>query len=250
MRIAHLYPLQLNLYGDRGNMACLVNRCRWRNIDVSVTELGPGDVFNPSAYDLVFLGGGSDSNQESIAYDLREVKGDGLRRAVDDGVVVLAVCGGYQLLGEYYRPAEGPDLVGLGLLDLRTMHPGPKAKRCIGNVVVSWDNKTIVGFENHGGRTLLGDGCNPLAKVVAGYGNNGVDRAEGARYKNVFGTYIHGSLLPKNPVFTDYLLRLALERTGEESLLTPLDDALEDQAHATAVRLATSEKRRARLPFR
>ena len=243
LHIAHLYPDHMNLYGDRGNVRCLVNRCRWRGIDAQVTPLGPGDPFAPAAYDLVFIGGGPDREQARVAADLTGAKGDGLRRAVEDGVVVLAVCGGYQLLGRYYRPAVGDDLPGLGIFDLHTQHPGPKARRCIGNLVARIDDaETLVGFENHGGRTYLGPGCQRLARVVHGYGNNGTDGDEGAVYRNAFGTYLHGSLLPKNPIFTDRLLRLALTRHGQEARLTPLDDALEAHAHAAAIVLATQSK--------
>lgn len=243
LRIAHLYPSHLNLYGDRGNITCLVARCRWRGIDVIVSELGLGDQLDPNAYDLVFVGGGPDREQERIARDLREVKGDDLRQAVDADAVVLAVCGGYQLLGHFYRPASGPELPGLGLLDLHTVHPGPLAERCIGNIAVSWEGRTLVGFENHGGRTYLGTGCQPLAKVIAGSGNNGGDGTEGAQYKGVFGTYLHGSFLPKNPVFTDHLLQMALARRELEVTLPPLEDALEQQAHDAAVRLAKGSRR-------
>ncbi len=243
IRIAHLYPRHLNLYGDRGNIMCLEARCRWRGLDVSVTEMLPGEPIDPSAFDLIFLGGGPDREQERIADDLREVKGEGLRRAAESGVVVLAVCGGYQLLGHYYRPAEGPDLAGLGLLDLHTIHPGPKARRCIGNIAVSWGEATLVGFENHGGRTYLGSECPPLGKVTAGFGNNGQDGTEGAQQGTVFGTYLHGSLLPKNPQFTDHLLGLALEHRGEDATLPPLDDRAERQAHDAAVQLSRREKR-------
>ena len=153
-------------------------------------------------------------------------------------MVVLAVCGGYQLLGRYYRPAEGEDLPGLGIFDAWTVHPGPTAKRFIGNVVVRWQGATLVGFENHGGRTFLGPAARPLARVIAGYGNNGRDGTEGAVQANAFGTYLHGSLLPKNPRFADHLIALALARKYGDGELPPLDDALEEQAHAEAVRLA------------
>jgi len=241
LRIGHLYPHHMNLYGDRGNILCLENRCRWRGIPVAITAVELGDAIDPSGFDLVFVGGGPDREQQRVADDLLHRKADGLRRAVEQGTVVLAVCGGYQLLGRYYHPAEGPDLPGLGLLDVYTEHPGPKVARCIGNLTATWGDATLVGFENHGGRTFLGPGCQPLATVVKGYGNNGQDGGEGAVAGSVYGTYLHGSLLPKNPAFADHLLAEALRHAGEDPAahLTPLDDALEHRAHATAVRLAS-----------
>ena len=158
-------------------------------------------------------------------------------------MVFLAVCGGYQLFGHYYRPGEGDDLSGLGIFDLRTVHPGPAARRCIGNLVTQREEVTLVGFENHGGRTYLGPTCRPLATVAHGFGNNGEDGTEGAAYNNSFGTYLHGSFLPKNPGFADHLLRLALARHGQEDLLTPLDDRVEQRAHTAAVQLARHTNR-------
>jgi hypothetical protein len=237
LRIAHLYPRLMNIYGDRGNVLCLVRRCRERGIEVQVTELGPGERLDPAAHDLVFIGGAQDREQRRVADDLRDVKGAALREAVEAGAVVLAVCGGYQLFGNYYREASGAELPGLGLFDLWTEHPGPGAPRLIGNVVAEWDETTLVGFENHGGRTYLGPGARPLARVRSGFGNNGRDGTEGARYKNAFGTYLHGSLLPKNPRFADHLIALALARASGPVALAPLDDAVEERAHAAALRL-------------
>jgi CobQ-like glutamine amidotransferase family enzyme len=237
LRIAHLYPRLMNIYGDRGNILCLARRCRERAIDVEVTELGPGDRFDPAAHDLVFIGGAQDREQRRVADDLRDVKGGPLREAVEAGVTVLAVCGGYQLLGRFYREASGAELAGLGIFDLHTEHPGPGAPRLIGNVVARWEGGTLAGFENHGGRTYLGAGAQPLARVESGAGNNGRDGTEGARYRNVFGSYLHGSLLPKNPRFADRLIELALARAHGDVALAPLDDAVEDAAHAAARRL-------------
>jgi CobQ-like glutamine amidotransferase family enzyme len=166
------------------------------------------------------------------------MKGPALREAAEAGVVVLAVCGGYQLAGHFYRGADGEELRGAGVLDLQTVHPGPRAKRLIGNLVARWAGGELAGFENHGGRTYLGPGCEPLAEVVKGFGNDGESGFEGARYKNVFGTYLHGPLLPKNPEFADHLISLALARRYGEGALAPLDDALETRAHAAAVRAA------------
>ena len=155
-------------------------------------------------------------------------------------MVLLAVCGGYQLLGSYYRPAAGEELAGVGIFDAWTVHPGPTARRFIGNVVVRWQGGTLVGFENHGGRTYLGLSARPLATVIAGFGNNGHDGSEGvARGENAFGTYLHGSLLPKNPRFADHLIAQALVHRYGQAELAPLDDVLEERAHAEAVRLAT-----------
>ena len=240
VRIAHLYPRHMNLYGDRGNVLCLQNRCRWRGIDVTVTDVEVGDPLDPDAFDLIFVGGGPDREQQRVAGDLLGRKAAPLRTAVERGVVLLAVCGGYQLLGRYYRPGEGADLPGLGLLDLTTEHPGHQTARCIGNLTATWGDTTLVGFENHGGRTHLGPGCRPLAHVTKGFGNNGQDGTEGAMQGSVYGTYLHGSFLPKNPVFTDHLLAQALQHAGAaHGPLAPLDDTLELRANATAVRLAS-----------
>lgn len=234
LRLGHLYPRLMNLYGDRGNLLCLRQRARWRGIDVALTELSLGAPLDPQGFDLIFIGGGQDKEQRLVAADLTEVKGPALRQAVEAGVVVLAVCGGYQLLGHYYRPAQGEDLVGLGILDLTTEHPGGATDRCIGNIALEWEGQVLVGFENHGGRTHLGPQARPLGKVIYGYGNNGQDGAEGAIYRNCYGTYLHGSFLPKNPEFADHLLRLALARRHGLVELPPLDDRLERAARQTA----------------
>jgi CobQ-like glutamine amidotransferase family enzyme len=236
LRICHLYPDLLNLYGDRGNLMVLRRRAEARGISVSITPVRLGDPLDAAAHDLFFVGGGEDRQQVLAAADLQR-RADGLRRAVESGAVVLAVCGGYQLLGHYYRPAEGPDLPGIGLLDLTTEHPGKAARRLIGNVVVECAIPgigTLVGFENHGGRTRLDSGTRPLGRVVVGFGNNGEDRFEGAVQGTVFGTYLHGPLLPKNPRFADHILRLALRSRHGEVDLTPLDDRPEEAAHAAA----------------
>ena len=243
LRIAHLYPRVMNVYGDRGNILSLVRRCRARGIDASVTPLGGGAALVPDAHDLIFIGGAQDREQRRIADDLQSTKGAALREAVEAGAVVLAVCGGYQLFGRFYRESSGAELAGLGVFDLWTEHPGPGVPRLIGNVVAEYDGDTLVGFENHGGRTYLGDGMEPLARVRSGFGNNGKDGTEGARYKNAFGTYIHGSLLPKNPRFADRLIALALcRRYGEDIRLAPLDDRLEDAAHRAALKLVGSRR--------
>lgn len=240
--VAHLYPRLMNLYGDRGNMICLRHRCRERGIELEVDELDLGDRLDPKRYDLIFMGGGQDREQRRVAPDLLNVKGEATREAVEEGVTALAVCGGYQLFARYYHPASGDDLPGLGIFDAWTEHPGEDVPRCIGNVVAEWRGGTLVGFENHGGRTYLGAGAEPLARVRVGFGNNGEDGTEGAVYKNAHGTYLHGSLLPKNPRFADHLLLLALRRRHGEVELAPLDDCLEEAAHAAAVRVASARR--------
>lgn len=246
LRLAHLYPRLMNLYGDRGNILCLRRRCEAREIELAVEELGLDDPLDPAAYDLIFIGGGQDREQRRIAEDLAAAKGEALRRAAEDGVAMLAVCGGYQLFGSYYRTAAGDDLPGAAVLDAWTIHPGEGARRCIGDVAARWEGGTLVGFENHGGRTYLGPGARPLARVERGFGNNGGDGTEGAVYRNVYGTYLHGALLPKNPGFTDHILRLALARRHGQVELAPLDDGVEEAAHATALRIARRRARRAR----
>jgi len=238
LRIAHLYPRVMNVYGDRGNILALTRRCRARGIDVEIAELSAGDALDPAACDLVFIGGAQDREQRRVAEDLRTVKGGALRDAVEADVVALAVCGGYQLFGRFYRESTGAELEGLAVFDLHTEHPGPGAPRLIGNAVATMEDGTeLVGFENHGGRTYLGPAAHPLATVRSGFGNNGKDGSEGARYRNAFGTYLHGSLLPKNPRFADMLIALALRRTNGDVQLQPINDAIEDAAHDAALAL-------------
>jgi CobQ-like glutamine amidotransferase family enzyme len=232
LRICHLYPDLLNLYGDRGNIIVLVERARRRGLEVAVHEAGLGDRIDPGGADLFFIGGGEDRQQRIASADLVRAKRGPLEEAVADGAVVLAVCGGYQLAGKFYRPAEGDDLPGLGLLDLWTEHPGPGTRRLIGNLVVQPEggDPPLVGFENHGGRTRLGPGARPLGRVVSGFGNNGEDGWEGAVSRRVYGTYLHGPLLPKNPAFADRLIREALDRRHPGFELAPLPDVLEARA--------------------
>jgi CobQ-like glutamine amidotransferase family enzyme len=239
LRLAHLYPRLMNIYGDRGNIMCLRRRCEQREIGLEVEELELGDRLGAQEVDLLFIGGAQDREQRRVAEDLAASKGEPLREAVEAGAVLLAVCGGYQLMGRFYRTGEGEELPGVGVFDLWTEHPGPRARRFIGNVVVEWRGGTLVGFENHGGRTHLGDGVEPLGRVVAGFGNNGEDGGEGATHRNAYGTYLHGSLLPKNPLFADHLIETALRRRYPEAALARLDDGVEEAAHAEAVRLAS-----------
>src|SRR5436305_2445493 len=211
LTLGHLYPDQLNLYGDRGNILTLQRRCKLRGIALRVVGLGIGDALAPDEYDMLFIGGGQDKEQAPVAQDLYETKGIGLWATIEDNMPVLAVCGGFQLLAHYYRPADGKDMRGLGVFDAWTIHKGPQAPRCIGDIALNWNGQTLIGFENHGGRTYLGT-AKPLGKVLKGYGNNAEDRTEGAVYRNTYGTYLHGSLLPKNPHFADHLIELALQR--------------------------------------
>lgn len=241
LRVAHLYPRLMNIYGDRGNIMCLRRRCAARGIEFELTDLGIGDAFDPGAYDLIFAGGAQDREQRTVVDDLLATKADAVREAVEGDVALLAVCGAYQLFGRCYRDASGAELPGLGVFDLRTEHPGEGAKRCIGNIVIEWQSpagrQTIVGFENHGGRTRLAAGARALGRVRSGQGNNGDDGGEGAVYRNAIGTYIHGSLLPKNPALADHLLALALRRRYGDVPLAPIDDRAELRAHAAALEL-------------
>jgi CobQ-like glutamine amidotransferase family enzyme len=242
LRVAHLYPRLMNIYGDRGNIMCLRHRCEARGIGFDLTELSTGDAFDPNTYDLVFAGGAQDREQRGVADDLLRTKAGALREAVEAGVSLLAVCGAYQLFGRLYRDSSGAQLPGVGVFDLETHHPGPGARRCIGNIVAEWraadgTTQTIVGFENHGGRTRLGSNARALAQVRHGFGNNGEDRTEGAVYRNAIGTYIHGSLLPKNPALADAIIATALQRRHEGITLAPIDDRAEARAHAAALHL-------------
>ena len=234
--IAHLYPKLLNLYGDLGNIITLKKRCQWRGIEVEFEEINMGDKI--SDHDLYFIGGGQDKQQEEVAQELYSHKSE-LTAQRDDGAVFLGICGGYQLFGHYYQPHDKDKLLGISLMDAYTV---AGKDRFIGNVTVATDflePETLVGFENHSGLTYLEGDSKPLGKIIVGNGNNGQDGFEGGRYKNVFGTYLHGSLLPKNPHFADYLISLALEkRYGERVELSPLDDTLEYLAHKSVIEKA------------
>jgi lipid II isoglutaminyl synthase (glutamine-hydrolysing) len=236
LRVLSLYPEQMNIYADRGNIVFLQRRCEWRGIGFSHAGAGPGDPVDPAAHDLFYIGGGQDRDQRMVAADMVASKREALAAAVDDGAALLAVCGGYQLLGHSYQ-LEEEKLPGLGLADLETVREaGP---RLIGNVAIEADlgpgPRLLVGFENHGGRTYLGAGAEPLGRVVEGWGNNGRDGSEGVRRDNLIGTYLHGPLLPKNAWLADRLIALALERRyGTRPELEPLDDAFEDAAHESA----------------
>ena len=234
LRICSLYPELMNIYADRGNIAVLRARCEWRGLGFELSGVTVGDALDPDAADLFYMGGGQDRDQALVARDMVETKRDALHAAAARNAVVLAVCGGYQLLGHGYELGD-EELPGVGLVDLRTVRePG---ERLIGNCAIEADlgtgPKVIAGFENHGGRTYLGEGEKPLGRVIKGFGNNGRDGFEGVHRGNVIGTYLHGPLLPKNIWLADRLIELAL---GVE--LEPLDDRMEDAAHASALRAA------------
>lgn len=257
LRLAHLYPDQMNIYGDRGNIIALAQRCGWRGIALDVVPIGVGAEVDWHEFDLAFFGGGQDSGQALIAEDFVVRQGAALRAALEDGLVLLAICGGYQLLGHYFLTHTGERLPGIGALDIHTVGGGT---RLIGNIVVEADLGEItdhrppatsshhadvggrrrsvvrlVGFENHSGRTYLGAGARPLGKVLAGHGNNGEDGTEGAVYRNAYACYMHGSLLPKNPQLADHLLGQALARRYPGATVEPLDDTLEVRAQRTMV---------------
>jgi hypothetical protein len=246
VRICHLYPSLLSVAGDRGNLFALIQRCTWRGIRYSVTEADVDVVPDFSRCDLILLHGGQDREMTAAAEDL-EAKAGPLRDAIESDAVVLAVCAGYQLLGRSYVPAEGPPIPGLGVLDVVTQ-AGPE--RFIGHVAMECDlgpggMGQLTGFENHSGRTYLGSGVEPLGRVLAGAGNNGQDGTEGARYREVYATYLHGPVLPKNPWLADHLLSRALaHRYPDSGPLAPLTDQAETQAHAAALRLARPPARR------
>jgi lipid II isoglutaminyl synthase (glutamine-hydrolysing) len=245
LRLAHLYPDVMNIYGDRGNVIALRYRCEARGIVLGVVDVNIGDPFEPYEFDLVLIGGGQDREQRRIADDL-VARGPALKAAIDDGMAALAVCGGFQLFGQRYIDHDGGIIPGIGIFDIETRHPGPLADRCIGDIVIATEFGDLVGFENHGGRTYLGPEQPPLGTVRRGFGNNAEDGGEGARYRNAYGTYLHGSLLPKNPALADALILAALRRKyGAQTELPPLDDATETRAHTTAVAVAD---RRARRP--
>lgn len=235
INICHLYPDLLNLYGDRGNVLAFAARCRWRGLPCKIHNIQLGENIDFKEMDFLFLGGGSDREQNLMAADLKGKTGD-LKDAIEEGLVVLAICGGYQLLGHYYRTGDGRVIPGLGILDFYTE---AGENRLIGNVAIEVklgrQSFKITGFENHAGRTYLKK-ITPLGRVLAGYGNNGKDGNEGANYKNVFCSYLHGPLLPKNPAMTDYLIRAALKRRHLPDILGTIDDTLETAANRAMLR--------------
>ena len=239
LRIAFLYGAEMNIYGDRGNIIALSQRARWRGIAVAVDQIGIGESLPAGQHDLYFFGGGQDKEQVAVAADLARKdngdKGAVLRDAIEGGAVALTICGGYQLFGHYYRPHNGPELPGIGLIDV-TSEAGPD--RFIGNSVIGTPDGDLVGFENHSALTFVGPGAESFGTVIVGAGNNGRDGSGGARYKHAYGCYLHGSLLPKNPWFADLLLTQALARRHGPVELSALPDDLERAAHASATRRA------------
>lgn len=227
--IVHLYPKEMNIYGDNGNVLALKKRLEWRGIKTEVVPVGIGQDL-PARADIIFGGGGQDAGQANIQVDL-QTKADRLRQMARDGVVMLMICGMYQLFGREFLTVDGLRIEGIGVLPITTI--GGK-QRFIGNTLYSFDGQEIVGYENHSGLTTLDESAQPLARVLRGAGNNGLDKTEGCRLENVFGTYSHGPILPKNPRLTDKLLNLALQRQQANHHLSSLDDSLENAAFASA----------------
>jgi CobQ-like glutamine amidotransferase family enzyme len=243
IRIGHLYPDYLNIYADRGNIAVLARRAVWRGHEVEVTTVTVGDGLDPRAHDLLYVGGGQDREQALVAQDLAW-KRESVHEAAAAGVALLAVCGGYQLLGRSYRDPRGAELQGIGLFPLET---SAGERRMIGDVLLECElepgvRRTLAGFENHAGRTLLDRGAHPLGRVAAGFGNDGESGYEGCRMGRAVGTYLHGPLLPRNPWFADWVLSQALAHAtgGDPPVLEPLPDELEAEAHAVSARRAES----------
>jgi lipid II isoglutaminyl synthase (glutamine-hydrolysing) len=240
--VGHLYPDYLNIYADRGNIAVLARRAAWRGHELDVREVSVGDRLEPGEHDLLYVGGGQDREQALVAEDL-VAKADAVRAAVDGGTAVLAVCGGYQLLGRSYRDFHGEDLPGIGVFPLDTVAGDT---RMIGDVLLECELQpgavhTLAGFENHAGRTKLDAGAEPLGRVVAGFGNDGESGYEGCRVGRAVGTYLHGPLLPRNPWFADWVLSQALaHKLGEPPAFEPLPDELEHEAHAVSAARARS----------
>jgi CobQ-like glutamine amidotransferase family enzyme len=230
--VGHLYPDYLNIYADRGNIAVLAERARARGHELEVRAIGMDDSVPAGEVDLFYIGGGQDREQELVAHDLA-AKAEPLRAEVEDGAAFLAVCGGYQLLGRFYVDVAGTELPGIGLLPLHTVAGD---RRMIGDVLLDceWAGETLAGFENHAGRTILDEGAQPLGRVVSGFGNDGRSGFEGCRYRRVYGTYLHGPLLPRNPWFADRVLADAHAHAGVEAELAPLDDTHEREAHDVA----------------
>lgn len=244
--VGHLYPDYLNIYADRGNIAVLAQRAAWRGHELDVRTISLGQPVEPGLHDLLYIGGGQDREQALVAEDLA-AKSEGLRATVAAGAALLAVCGGYQLLGRSYRDFHGDDLPGIGLFPHETV---AGETRMIGDVLLECElepgvRRTLAGFENHAGRTLLDAGAEPLGRVVAGFGNDGESGWEGCRVGRAVGTYLHGPLLPRNPWFADWLLAQALaRRLGEPPQLEPLADELEHEAHAVSSARARARGRR------
>ncbi len=235
IRIGHLYPDMLNLYGDRGNIIVLTERMKARGIEVSTDQITMGKSFNADDYDILFIGGGQDFEQDVLLDDLKKGKDIEINKAIHNGTAMLAICGGYQMLGKYYKTYDGKMLEYMGALDFYTEG---KEERMIGNYAFrTKEGIEVVGFENHSGRTYLGDGVEPLGTMIKGYGNNGEDGTEGVRFMNTFGTYSHGPVLPKNTQLADLIISKALENKYGKYELSPLDDKLEALAQKQVMNL-------------
>lgn len=261
LSLTHLYPQNLNLYGDTGNVICLKRRCEWHNIQLTIKNLQLTDKLEIGQTDIYFIGGGQDSDQIKVVDDFHKLKSEAVKADIKDNVVFLGVCGGYQLMGHTFLMGNGNSTEGLGIIDIETKAPGTTLKqRCIGNLIAELNDedyekikniyktqtdnipKTILGFENHSGQTFLNKEnkeIKPLAKTLKGFGNNATEGFEGARFKNVFGTYMHGSFLPKNPHVADYLIWLALVRKYKDASikLEKLVDSIEFAAHNKVIEL-------------
>ena len=243
LNICHLYPDLMDTYGDKGNIIAITRRCQWRGIKVTLAEKSQGDAIEPEKHDIYFFGGGQDRQQIIVGKDLQK-KAKDLKRAIENSAVLLSICGGYQLLQNYFKTSNGKMIRGIGLFDAHTIG---STTRMIQNLLIklnahlqtqispNYPTKYLVGFENHSGKTYLGLSVQPLGIVIKGAGNNGEDKTEGAVYKNAFGCYLHGSLLPKNPHLADFLISKALERRYDIIKLKPLDDFIEWQAHKRAI---------------
>lgn len=235
IRIGHLYPDMLNLYGDRGNIIVLTQRMKARGIEVHTEQITMGKSFRADDYDILFIGGGQDFEQDVLLDDLKKGKDIEINKAIHNGTAMLAICGGYQMLGKYYKTYDGKMLEYMGALDFYTEG---KEERMIGNYAFrTKEGIEVVGFENHSGRTYLGNGVEPLGTVIKGCGNNGEDKTEGVRFKNTFGTYSHGPVLPKNPQLADLLITKAIENRYGKAELAPLDDKLEALAQKQVMKL-------------
>ena len=234
LKLGWLYPDLMNTYGDRGNVICLKKRCEWRNIDLEIIELSCGfNKDNLEKLDLLFMGGAQDQQQQIVAVDLFKKK-KSLKSVIENGIPGLFICGAYQFFGKYYKEADGSIIKGLGLLDLYTENPGFNIKRLIGDIAIDTKFGKLFGFENHGGRTYLGENISSLGKVLSGFGNNGKDKTEGAMYKNSICSYLHGPMLPKNPRIADHLIKTALEKKYNKKItLSTLDNLFDENARKT-----------------
>jgi CobQ-like glutamine amidotransferase family enzyme len=241
LKIGYLYGSLMNLYGDRGNILTLIRRAQWRGIEAAIQEISLGDRLSSKDFDIYFFGGGQDQSQDIVGEDLQRGNGEMLINEVERGVPLLSICGGYQLLGKYYQPKVGSKIEGVGLFDVHTVSGD---KRMVGNLSLQIDQNlrnqlgdppTLVGFENHSGKTYLGASVKPLGAIIVGSGNNGEDNTEGAVYHHAVGCYLHGSLLPKNPHLADWFLKKALETSDQDPSLSRIDDHFELTAHHKAL---------------